>query len=275
MKRPQGVKMTNFKNYLSSLYFLNLQGLRQNRGGSYIIGWSHRLTGLLLLAYVLLHINTLSTLSSPEVFTRKAEMFSGPFFVFLEWLLAIPVIFHCLNGGRLLVYELFTTRHDEKLIGWMATLSIVYMLLLGYLMFLGNQEVSPLFFWLTALVLSLVVTCPVWQKISGVNGSIFWKLQRLSGAFLFVLVPAHMLFMHLNPTVGRDVQVITERLNQPLIVALDTGLLVCILYHGGYGLIGILKDYLIDQRTIKIAMAVVIVTLVLFGLQGTGLAGSL
>jgi len=81
--------------------------------------------------------------------------------------------------------------------------------------------------------------------------------------------------MHLNPTVGRDVQVISERLNQPLIVALDTGLLVCILYHGGYGLIGILKDYLIDQRTIKIAMAVVIVTLVLFGLQGTGLAGSL
>ena len=274
-KRPQGVKMNNIKNYLSSLYFLNLQGLRQNRGGSYIIGWSHRLTGLLLLAYVLLHINTLSTLSSPEVFTRKAEMFSGPFFVFLEWLLAIPVIFHCLNGGRLLVYELFTTRHDEKLIGWMGTLSIVYMLLLGYLMFLGNQEVSPLFFWLTALVLSLIVTCPVWQKISRVNGSIFWKLQRLSGAFLFVLVPAHMLFMHLNPTVGRDVQVISERLNQPLIVALDTGLLVCILYHGGYGLIGILKDYLIDQRTIKIAMAVVIVTLVLFGLQGTGLAGAL
>jgi len=274
-KRPQGVKMNNIKNYLSSLYFLNLQGLRQNRGGSYIIGWSHRLTGLLLLAYVLLHINTLSTLSSPEVFTRKAEMFSGPFFVFLEWLLAIPVIFHCLNGGRLLVYELFTTRHDEKLIGWMGTLSIVYMLLLGYLMFLGNQEVSPLFFWLTALILSLIVTCPVWQKISRVNGSIFWKLQRSSGAFLFVLVPAHMLFMHLNPTVGRDVQVISERLNQPLIVALDTGLLVCILYHGGYGLIGILKDYLIDQRTIKIAMAVVIVTLVLFGLQGTGLAGSL
>lgn len=274
-KQPQGVKMNNFKNYLSSLDFLNLQGLRQNRGGSYILGWTHRLTGLLLLAYALLHINTLSTLSSPEVFTRKAEMFSGPFFVFLEWLLAIPVIFHCLNGGRLLVYELFTTRHDEKLIGWMGTLSIVYMLLLGYLMFLGNQEVSPLFFWLTALVLSLIVSCPVWQKISGVNGSIFWKLQRLSGAFLFVLVPAHMLFMHLNPTVGRDVQVITERLNQPLIVALDTGLLVCILYHGGYGLIGILKDYLIDQRTIKLAMAVVIVTLVLFGLQGTGLAGAL
>ena len=274
-KRPQGVKMNNIKNYLSSLYFLNLQGLRQNRGGSYILGWSHRLTGLLLLAYVLLHINTLSTLSSPEVFTRKAEMFSGPFFVFLEWLLAIPVIFHCLNGGRLLVYELFTTRHDEKLIGWLGTLSIVYMLLLGYLMFLGNQEVSPLFFWLTALILSLIVTCPVWQKISRVNGSIFWKLQRSSGAFLFVLVPAHMLFMHLNPTVGRDVQVISERLNQPLIVALDTGLLVCILYHGGYGLIGILKDYLIDQRTIKIAMAVVIVTLVLFGLQGTGLAGAL
>ncbi len=275
MKRPQGVKMTHFKNYLFNLDFRNLQGLRQNRGGSYIIGWCHRLTGLLLLAYALLHINTLSTLSDPEIFTQKAAMFSGPLFMLLEWLLAIPVIFHCLNGGRLLVYELFTTRHDEKLLGWMATLSIVYMLLLGYLMFLGNQEVSPLFFWLTALVLSLIVTIPVWQKISRVNGSLFWKLQRLSGAFLFVLVPAHMLFMHLNPTVGRDVQVISERLNQPLIVALDTSLLVCILYHGGYGLTGVLKDYLIDQRTIKIALVLVIVTLVFFGLQGTGLAGSL
>ena len=275
MKRAQGVKMTNPKSYLYRLKFRNLFTLRHSRGNSYIVGWAHRLTGLILVAYVLFHINTLSFLSDPEIFTRKAEMFSGAFFVFLEWLLAIPVVLHCLNGGRLLVYEFFTTRHDEKLLAWVGTLSFVYMLLLGYLMFLGNQEVSPLFFWLTALVLSLIATCPVWQKISKVNGSVYWKLQRLSGALLFVLVPAHMLFMHLNPSVGRDVETITERLDQPLIVALDTILLVCILYHGGYGLISIMKDYLIDRRIIKIASAVVIVTLFLFGLQGIGLAESL
>ncbi|MGI9535481.1 MAG: hypothetical protein ACR2PB_00320 [Desulfocapsaceae bacterium] len=267
--------MTNFKKYLYNLGLDNLLALNQNRGKSYVVGWAHRVTGLLLLAYVLLHINTLSTLSDPEIFARKAEMFSGPLFVFLEWLLAVPVIFHCLNGGRLLVYELFTTRHDEKLLDWAGTLSIIYILLLGYLMFLGNQEVSPLFFWLTALILSLIVTFAVGQKIIKAKGSIFWKLQRMSGAFLFVLVPAHMLFMHLNPAVGRDVAMITERLNQPLIIAVDVVLLLCILYHGGYGLIGIMKDYLNDRQTIKIASAVVIIVLLLFGLQGIGLAGSL
>ena len=272
MKRVHGVKMSNIKNYLYSLDFRNLLTLRKNRGNSYVVGLAHRTTGLMLLAYALLHINTLSTLSNPEIFARKAEMFSGPFFTFLEWLLAVPVILHCLNGGRLLVYELFTTRYDKKLLAWAGSLSIVYMVLLGYLMLLGNQGVSPHFFWLTALILSLLVSYPIWQKISESKGSIFWKLQRLSGAFLFVLVPAHMLFMHLNPSVGRDVQTITDRLNQPLIMALDTALLFCVLYHGGYGLLGILKDYLADRRAIKITSAVVIATLVLFGLQGIGLA---
>jgi len=143
MKRVHGVKMSNIKNYLYSLDFRNLLTLRKNRGNSYVVGLAHRTTGLMLLAYALLHINTLAALSNPEMFARKAEMFSGPIFTFLEWLLAVPVIFHCLNGARLLVYELFTTRYDEKLLAWAGILSVVYIVLLGYLMFLGNQEVSP------------------------------------------------------------------------------------------------------------------------------------
>ena len=89
-----------------------------------------------------------------------------------------------------------------------------------------------------------------------------------------MLVPAHMLFMHLNPAVGRDVETITERLSQPMIAVLDAVLLFCILYHGGYGLIGVMKDYTADSRAVKVISGVVVVILVLFGLQGIALVGS-
>ena len=84
-----------------------LQVLATAKGGSYLVTWAHRISGILLVVYVLLHINTLSSLSDPEAFSRKVEMFNSPATLFLEWLLAVPVIFHCLNGGRLLVYELY------------------------------------------------------------------------------------------------------------------------------------------------------------------------
>ena len=199
------------------------------------------------------------------------EMLSGPFFAVLEWLLAVPVIVHCLNGGRLLVYEFYTTDYDDLLRAWVGILSAVYLLLLGYFMFLGDQSVSPVFFWLSAVVAGLIICYLCAMKIRRTNGSIFWKLQRLSGALLFVLVPAHMLFMHLNQTVGRDVEVIVARLSQPLIGVVDMLLVGFILYHGGYGLIGIMKDYLTDRRIILTASGCVIVILILFGLQGISL----
>ena len=266
--------MIKVEKYLNSLNLRRCTSLPQSRGQSYVIGWGHRLSGLFLLFYVLLHINTLSSLSEPEIFRAKAETFSGPLFVLFEWLLAVPVIFHCLNGGRLLIYELFTTRYDDLLRPWVLALSAVYLFVLGYLMIVGDQSVSAHFFWLIALIISITVTYPVVQKIRQAGGSFWWKLQRLSGTFLFILVPAHMLFMHLNPAMGRDVQIITERLSQPLITIIDGLLLAAILYHGGYGLIGIIKDYLTEQRLIRICTGVVIVILVLFGLQGIILVGS-
>ncbi len=248
-----------------------LAALGQGRGWSYVISWAHRVSGLFLLLYVLLHIYNLSSLTQLEVFAGRMELLSGPGFVFMEWLLAVPVIFHCLNGGRLLVYEFFTTDYDELLRSWVIGLSAVYLMLLGFLMVIGTQSVSPVFFWLLALVAGLIVTYPIALRIGRTQGSIFWKLQRLTATLLFVLVPAHMLFMHLNHSVGRDPQIITERLSLPLISVIDTILLLFVLYHGGYGLIGVMKDYLIQRRLLRTMSVVVILVLILFGVQGISL----
>jgi succinate dehydrogenase / fumarate reductase membrane anchor subunit len=141
-------------------------------------------------------------------------------------------------------------------------------------MFLGNQSVSPVFFWFSAMAIGLIVSYACALRLRLARGSLFWKMQRLSGALLFVLVPAHMLFMHLNHSVGRDVQVITERLNQPSIAVIDGILLILILYHGGYGLVGILKDYLTNSRILRTVSGIAILILVVFGLQGLALLSS-
>lgn len=252
----------------------HLRSLYRANGSGYLVAWGQRISGVLLVVYVLVHINTLSSLANPEEFARKAQMFSSPAAVFAEWLLAVPVIFHCLNGGRLLIYELFTTRFDRQLLYWVYVLSFTYLGVLGYLMALGNQRVSSHLFWLLSLTGTVFVCYLVYRQVSRVHGSPGWKLHRLSAAALFLLVPAHMLFMHLNSQVGRDATVITERMNQPLIMIVDGLLLVCILYHGGYGLVGIVKDYCGNVRLVRIASVVAAIALLLFGLQGIVLMAS-
>lgn len=252
-----------------------LLSLFKAKGDGYILAWGQRISGLLLVFYVLLHINTLTSLEDPEIFAGKAQMFSGPLFVFAEWLLALPVIFHCLNGSRLLLYELFTTRFDRHLRGWVYVLSFTYMVLLGYLMVLGNQQVSAHLFWLLVLIGAGFISFILFDRIRGGHGSLSWKLHRISAAMLFLLVPSHMLFMHLNPEVGRNVAVIAERLSQPLIMVVDMLLLCCILYHGAYGLIGIVRDYSESQTLIRIAGAVISVVFVIFGFQGISLIATI
>ncbi len=137
--------MRILENYLQKFQLGQSLALGRSKGWSYVIGWVHRVSGLFLLLYLLLHVNTLSTLSEPEVFTARMAILSGPFFSVMEWLLAVPVIVHSLNGGRLLVYELFTTDHDDLLRSWVGVLSVIYLLLLGYFMFLGDQWVHIYF----------------------------------------------------------------------------------------------------------------------------------
>ena len=263
--------MSKFEKYLGRFELGHPVALSRSKGWSYVTGWGHRVTGLFLLCYLLLHINTLSTLTEPEVFSARMAILSGPLFRVLELILAVPVIFHSLNGGRLLVYELFSTAYDDLLRSWVGILSAVYLLLLGYFMYLGDQSVGPLFFWISAMAAGLIISYACASKLRHAKGSLYWKMQRLSGALLFVLVPAHMLFMHLNESVGRDVQVITERISRPSIAVIDAILLILVLYHGGYGLIGVMKDYVTDRRIIKIVSGAVFFILLLFGLQGISL----
>lgn len=255
--------------------FSNVQNLTRSKGWPYIATWAHRISGVFLAVYLAFHIITLSSLQTPEIFIEKMNFFSKAFPGFLEWFLAIPVIYHSLNGGRLILYEIFGQRNDKTLLRSILAISLIYLFLLATFMVIGNQSVSPYFFWSQVSIASFCLALITIAKLKNSKASIFWKLQRISGAFLFIMIPAHMIFMHLDPTIGRDVQVITERMNSLFIKCIDMGIVISALYHSCYGLTGICLDYISDRTGRLICSAAIILVTAVLAIIGIKLTISI
>ena len=235
------------------------------------MAWIHRIAGISLVIYVLIHIYTLSFLSTPQIFDAKMRLFGFFFFYLLEWLLAVPVIIHALNGGRLILYEIFGARNEAALLRWMSGLCLVYVMLHAVLMTMGDQAVSPIFFWLVVLILSTCLVTLVISRIWGLKGAISWKLQRITGAFLLMMIPAHLLFMHLQASIGHEANVVIARMQIGFIKIVDLILVVAVLFHAGYGLISIGRDYIKPKFILNVLSFLIIFILVVFGWVGVRL----
>jgi succinate dehydrogenase cytochrome b556 subunit len=240
----------------------------KTRGWHFVMAWIHRITGILLALYTGVHIYTLSLLASPDNYDAKMKLFGIFIFALLEWLLAIPVIFHGLNGGRLILYEIFGSRNNDSMVQWVFSLALIYVLLQGLLMVIGNQIVSPIFFWLitfiVAISLGYVVTSRIWET----GASVAWKLHRITGSFLLIMIPAHLLFMHLQPATGHEASVVVARMQNIYVKFVDLALVSGVLYHAGYGLISISKDYLKSNLLQQGFAALVVLIMVVVGWMG-------
>ena len=230
----------------------------KTRGWPFLISWGHRIAGILLVIFIWFYIYSLTYLYAPGAHHATATAFGSFIVALFCWILAIPVIFHALNGGRLILYEIFGNRNDESMIRWVLGLSVLYLAILGLLMLMGDQSVSELFFWIVTLTIALILTYVVATKIWNTEHSFFWKLQRISSAFLIVILPAYLLFMQLGPSTGREA---IMGIKNPFIKAVYLGLLVGALYHGGYGLWTVVSDFF-SSRIIRTAAAL-LVTLVM------------
>ena len=237
----------------------------KTRGWPFVIAWLHRISGMFMVLYIWVHIYTLSFLATPDAYNAKMKLLGYFPFSFLEWLLAVPIIFHALNGGRLILYEIFGSRNDESMIRWVLGLSATYFLLLGLLMVMGNQAVSPIFFWLIIFMIGFLPSYVVASRIRNMAGSNTWKLQRVSGAYLIVMIPAHLLFMHLQPAVGHEAAVVIARMQNIFIKFIDLTLVVAGLYHAGYGLTAIIRDYLKSGLLQTGLTSLVVLIMVVFG----------
>ena len=194
------------------------------------------------MLYLLFHLLTLSSLADPAVFRSKMAGFDTPLFVLLEFILAVPLVFHAFNGTRLILYESFGCRNDTHLLHWLGSLGLVYLLLLGVLMGMGSQSISPSLFGMVLLAIGLVATAYSARKIWWTHNSRLWKIQRLSAAYLLFALLGHMLFMHLNHAAGHQTANILARLQLPVIQVFYLLTVCAVLYHAVYGLSSLIRD---------------------------------
>ena len=234
----------------------------KTRGWPFILSWAHRISGLLLIAFVWFHIYSLSSLYDPIRYNAKMAFLGFVFFAILEWLLVIPVVFHAFNGGRLILFELFGARDKEGMIRWVFCLTFIYTILMGLLMILGSQSVSPFFFWINALVIALFFAYAVGSRVWRTPHALLWKLQRMSGAFLLIMAPAHFLFMHLNPQMAKEAEFVIQRMQNVFIRGVDLLLLFSVMYHAAYGGYSVMRDYL-DKPMLRIGLGILFVFVML------------
>lgn len=225
----------------------------RNRGWHYVLAWLHRITGIWLVAALAAHIYNLS---APGAAGAKASSLPG--FEFLAWASAAAAGFHALNGGRLILYELFGCRNDATLVRWTFGLSAAYAALIGFLMTAKNQSASPLFFWLMACFAGLAAAYTVASRIWKSRHSVLWMLQRISGAFLLIAVPAYLLFSHLAPGAGNPARAAVARMQESAFTMLVLVALTTVsLYHAGYGLFSVMADYVATRRALAGLVALI------------------
>ena len=233
----------------------------KTHGWHYIISWLHRFTGIGLIIILTVHMYILSSWQTPNVFITDMIIPVRPIFLFLAWASSLVVGFHALNGGRLILYELFGRRDDADMIRWIFGLSAAYAAMVGLMMVMKNQRVSAFFFWLMAFSLGAIAAYVVASRIWKKRHSVLWKLQRISGAFLFITVPAYLLFSYLNPGEADGAQEAIAWMQNVFTRLVFLTLATWTLFHAGYGLFSIAADYA-SSRTVRAGITAPIIVLI-------------
>jgi succinate dehydrogenase hydrophobic anchor subunit len=235
--------------------------LSKIKGWSFVLSWGHRISGLILSLYIAFHVYTLLLLKNPEIYDAQMSIYKVFPFNLLAWLLAFPVIFHALNGGRVILYESYGVRKDRVLMGAVIGLGVVYLTGLGILMIISVPITVRELFWGPLLLISVLLTFLFSFQLAKSQAGFAWKLQRLTGSFLFLMIPAHMVFMHSHPDMAHSASMVINRMQIQMIKITDLMLALGVLYHGGYGLTSIVDDY-IALKQLRFGLMVIIWMLV-------------
>lgn len=98
-----------------------------------MIGWLfHRISGLALIFYLCMHIWVVHFISvSPETFNKLMEILAQPLFKLGEVALLAAVLYHSLNGIRLILVEYVWGNANQKALFWATFLSSMVLTLVG------------------------------------------------------------------------------------------------------------------------------------------------
>lgn len=104
MARRQGRKFTGARGWMTY------------RGGLGMLFWAlHRLAGLGILLFLTLHVVDIFLLSfGEELFNDLLHFYTAPWARVLEVFLLFGVLFHALNGLRIVIQDFFPSAMDDQ-----------------------------------------------------------------------------------------------------------------------------------------------------------------
>lgn len=209
--------------------------LRHSDAGAWT--WAlHRIIGVAIFGFLIVHVLDTALLRvSPDTYNRVVEIYKNPIVAVLEALLALGLLFHALNGIRIIAGDVVMRgRHSEQAPRWLAP----------------NSRVP--------------------RSQPGRVETYAWLFVRISGLLLVVLALGHLAVVLL---LGDHVQQVNFSFVAGRWANLgwriwDFALLWLAVLHGGHGLRTVIGDYARNPRTRQaLTGLLLLVTLVILALS--------
>lgn len=89
----------------------------------------HRLSGLALVGYLVIHVWGLKAITNREAYNALITSYHAPIFKVGEFLLLCAVVYHALNGLRIVLIDFVGWSPNQKRLFW--TLGAVAVVLIG------------------------------------------------------------------------------------------------------------------------------------------------
>jgi succinate dehydrogenase / fumarate reductase cytochrome b subunit len=97
--------------------------------------WLHRITGIGLSIYLIMHTYVLSSaISSPENFNERMGTVQNPLFAILEVFLIAGVFIHMLNGLRITIADFFGLSRSHKVIFWLIAIIFIALMVAVFIL---------------------------------------------------------------------------------------------------------------------------------------------
>lgn len=81
--------------------------LLRYRGGEGMLAWAfHRISGVAIWAFLVLHVIDIFLVgAAPDAYDSLLAIYAHPIGIVLEWLLGAAVLYHALNGMRIIIID--------------------------------------------------------------------------------------------------------------------------------------------------------------------------
>jgi succinate dehydrogenase cytochrome b subunit len=123
--------------------------LLRYRGGEGMLAWAfHRISGVAIWAFLVLHVIDIFLVgAAPDTYDTLLAIYAHPIGIVLEWLLGAAVLYHALNGLRIIVMDFWPalTRYHRQL--WYASWALFFLIGIPVTVVIFGQFARAMGWW--------------------------------------------------------------------------------------------------------------------------------